>query len=283
MRRIAHISDLHFGRHDPGVAEDLLTALDALKPDLVAVSGDLTQRARRDEFTAARAFLKRIRQPVLAIPGNHDIPLHNLLERWLRPHARFTAYIGPECCPRHVDAEIAVLGLNTASRRLDHGGGRATPAHLVAIREGFRDLPDSLCRVLVTHHPLLDPTDGSEIAATRDAKPMLDAIADAGVDLLLAGHHHRPFSAEGTIDYLNLKRSLLIVQAGTAISTRLRGASNSFNLVAIDGARVDCTPYTWDDGFQAGAPTRFVRLDGRWVREAPAVSAAAGGPARTAR
>jgi 3',5'-cyclic AMP phosphodiesterase CpdA len=273
MRRIAHISDLHFGRHDPGVAEDLLTALDELAPDLVAVSGDLTQRARRDEFAAARAFLGRIRQRVLAIPGNHDIPLHNLLERWLRPHARFMAFIGPECCPRYADAEVAVLGLNTASRRLDRGGGRATHAHIEAIREGFGGLPASLFRVLVTHHPLLDPTDGSEIAATRDARPVLDAIAGAGVALLLAGHHHRPFSAEGTIDYLNVKRSLLIVLAGTAVSTRLRGGSNSFNLVVIDGTRVDCTPYVWEiDGFRAASTVRFALSDGRWKTLTPVTS-----------
>jgi 3',5'-cyclic AMP phosphodiesterase CpdA len=272
MRRIAHISDLHFGRHDPGVAEDLLAALERLAPDLVAVSGDLTQRARRAEFAAARNFLARIRPPVLAIHGNHDVPLYNLLDRWLRPHARFEAFIGPDCCPRYVDAEIAVVGLNTASRRLDRGGGRATPAHIEAIRAGFGGLPDQRFRVLVTHHPLLDPTDGSEIAATRDARPVLDAIADAGVDLLLAGHHHRPFSAEGAIEYLDLKRSLLIVQAGTAISTRLRGGTNSFNLVAIDGARVDCTPYLWEeDGFRADATVRFEYAAGRWKEALPAV------------
>ena len=274
MRRIAHISDLHFGRHDPGVAADLLAALERLAPDLVAVSGDLTQRARREEFAAAREFLARIRPPVLAIPGNHDVPLYNLLDRWLRPHARFEAFIGPDCCPRHVDAEIAVVGLNTASRRLDRGGGRATPLHIEAIRAGFGGLSNDLFRVLVTHHPLLDPSDGSEIAATRDARPVLDAIADAGVDLLLAGHHHRPFSAEGAIDYLDVKRSLLIVQAGTAISTRLRGGSNSFNLVAIDGDRVDCTPYVWEaDAFHPGRTARFDYLASRWTaagRVAPA-------------
>ncbi|HEX2114106.1 MAG TPA: metallophosphoesterase, partial [Alphaproteobacteria bacterium] len=221
-------------------------------------------------FAAARAFLGRIHQPVLAIPGNHDIPLHNLLERWLRPHARFSAFIGPDCCPRYADAEIAVVGLNTASRRLDRGGGRATRAHIDAIHEGFDDLPASLFRVLVTHHPLLDPTDGSEIAATRDAGPVLDAIAGAGVALLLAGHHHRPFSAEGTIDYLNVKRSLLIVLAGTAVSTRLRGGSNSFNLVAIDGTRVDCTPYAWESGgFRAEAAVRFELTEGRWKTLTP--------------
>src|SRR5690349_10081636 len=121
MRRIAHISDLHFGRHNPVVAQGLLAALAEAAPDLVAVTGDLTQRAHRHEFAAARAFLDRIGPPALVIPGNHDVPFYNLLERWLMPNTRFAAFIGPECCPRYVDGAIAVLGLNTASRRLDRG------------------------------------------------------------------------------------------------------------------------------------------------------------------
>lgn len=271
MRKIAHISDLHFGRHDEVVAEGLLRSLDGLAPDLVAVTGDLTQRAHRHEFAAARAFLDRIRQPAIVIPGNHDVPLYNLIDRWLRPHARFAALIGPECCPRYVDAEIAVVGLNTVSRRLDRGGGHARPAHIEAIRAGFADVPERVFRVLLTHHPLLDPADGPELAATRHVKPVLDAIAAAGVDLLLAGHHHRPFSAEGTIDYLNVKRSLLIVQAGTAISTRRREGPNSFNLVAIDDEGVRCTPYLWQgEAFAAADPTRFaLNGDGRWMRREP--------------
>jgi 3',5'-cyclic AMP phosphodiesterase CpdA len=273
MRRIAHISDLHFGRHDRAVAEGLLQALDRLAPDLVAVTGDLTQRAHRHEFAGARAFLDRIRQPALVIPGNHDVPLYNLIDRWLRPHARFAALIGPECCPRYVDDEIAVLGLNTASRRLDRGGGHARPLHIEAIRAGFAGVPEHVHRVLLTHHPLLDPSDGSELAATRHVRPVLDAIAAAGVDLLLAGHHHRPFSAEGTIEYLSVKRSLLIVQAGTAISTRLREGPNSFNLVEIAGDDVRCTPYLWErDAFTAGATSRFSEVEGRWQAVVPAAA-----------
>jgi len=268
MRRIAHISDLHFGRHDPAVAAGLIEAIGRLTPDLVAVTGDLTQRAHRHEFAEARLFLDRIKQPALVIPGNHDVPLYNLIDRWLRPHARFAALIGPDCCPGYVDAEIAVLGLNTASRRLDRGGGRARPSHIEAIRAGFADVPENVFRILLTHHPLLDPEDGSELAATRDVRPVLDAIAAAGVDLLLAGHHHRPFSAEGTIEYLDIKRSLLIVQAGTAISTRRRDGPNSFNLIEISNAHVTCTPWLWRrDAFGAGSPTRFVRDGRRWVRQ----------------
>jgi 3',5'-cyclic AMP phosphodiesterase CpdA len=268
MRTIAHLSDLHFGRTDPELYEPLRRCLEGLAPSLTVVSGDLTQRAREEQFKEARDYLDTLPGPQLVVPGNHDVPLYNLLDRWLRPHARFAALIGPDCCPRFVDAEIVVLGLNTASRRLDGGGGHARPAHIDAIRAGFADVPEHRFRILLTHHPLLDPSDGAEIAATRDARPVLDAIAAAGVDLLLAGHHHRPFSAEGAIDYLDVKRSLLIVQAGTAISTRLRGGPNSFNLIELAGADVTCAPWLWRDGaFHAASPTRFVRVDRRWMRQ----------------
>jgi 3',5'-cyclic AMP phosphodiesterase CpdA len=235
------------------------------EPHLVAVSGDLTQRARRWEFRTARAFLDRIKSPVLVVPGNHDVPLYNIFKRWLRPHARYIQLIDAQKFPRYVDDEIAVLGLNTAWARIG-AHGRLTGDHLAAIREGFADVPDSVFKVLVTHHPLLDAEDGPEIAATHGVRPVLDAIAAAGVKLLLAGHHHRPYSAEGTIDYLQVKRSILIIQAGTAISTRVREGPNSFNVIDIAGERVDCTPNYWDgNGFRAGDVVRFEFNGARWT------------------
>jgi predicted MPP superfamily phosphohydrolase len=112
LRRIAHISDLHFGRHDPSVSEGLLTAINDARPHLVAVTGDLTQRARTWEFRTARAFLDRIGSPLLVVPGNHDVPLYNLVARFLHPHARFERFITRDRRPRYVDDEIAVVGLN---------------------------------------------------------------------------------------------------------------------------------------------------------------------------
>jgi 3',5'-cyclic AMP phosphodiesterase CpdA len=119
MRRIAHLSDLHFGRTDPAVVEALVAELNADPPDLVAVSGDLTMRARRREYRAARAFLDRLRAPVLAVPGNHDITAHWLHERFLDPLGRWRRFIADEPEPVWADDELAVVGVNTASR----GGG----------------------------------------------------------------------------------------------------------------------------------------------------------------
>ncbi len=116
MRRIAHISDLHFCRTDPAVVEALAAELNADPPDLVAVSGDLTMRARSREFRAARAFLDGLRAPVLAVPGNHDITSYWLHERFLDPLGRWRRFVAEEPEPVWADDEIAVVGINTASR-----------------------------------------------------------------------------------------------------------------------------------------------------------------------
>jgi 3',5'-cyclic AMP phosphodiesterase CpdA len=280
MRRIAHISDLHFGRHDPSVSEGLLSAIERARPDLVAVTGDLTQRARRREFRMARAFLDRIEAPVLVVPGNHDVPLYNIYARLFRPHARFERFITPDRRPRYVDDEIAVLGLNTAWRKIG-AHGRFIAEHLAAIREGFADVGGNVTRMLVTHHPLLGIEEGRTPSAAHGARAALRELAAAGVTLLLAGHEHRPYSVEGAVDYLDGQRSMLIIQAGTAVSTRLRGGANSFNVIDIDGARLDCTPQVWETGgFRRGVTARFSSVDGRWRLAAPPPSAAVPGVGR---
>lgn len=272
MRRIAHISDLHFGRHDPSVSEGLLSAIERARPHLVAVTGDLTQRARAWEFRTARAFLDRINSPLLVVPGNHDVPLYNVYARLFRPHARFERFITRDRRPRYADREIAAVGLNTAWRKIG-AHGRMLHEHLAEIREGFADLGDAVTKVLVSHHPLFGEAEEPRTAA-HGAQSALRELAASGVNLLLAGHEHRPYSGAGSIDTLDSSRSILIIQAGTAISTRLRGGPNSFNLIEIDGPRVDCTPQVWDAGaFRAAEPASFAFSGGQWMALTPLVSA----------
>lgn len=275
MRRIAHISDLHFGRHDPTVAEGLLTALQESRPDLVAVSGDLTQRARSHEFAAARQFLDRLAVPALVVPGNHDIPLYNLFDRLFRPLSRYSRLITRDRQLVIIDEKIAVLGINTA-RGWIGPNGRISTRHVAEIRTGFSDVGPSVLRILVTHHPLLVPWTSHRLPAVRGARHGIEAIATAGVQMLLSGHYHRQHSAEVGIEYVAAKRSVLIVHAGTAISTRLREGANSFNLICIADGKVDCTPYVWDGArFQPTSPKRFAISDSRW-RPLTADVAAAG-------
>src|SRR4051794_10715719 len=136
MRRILHLSDIHFGRVDESLLAPLSEIARTLEPHLVAVSGDLTQRARTAEFQAAKAFLDTLPRPQIVVPGNHDIPLHNLLERFRNPLSKFRRYITPDLSPSYIDDEVAVVGVNTA-RSLVIKGGRINESQIAWVREKF--------------------------------------------------------------------------------------------------------------------------------------------------
>lgn len=272
MRTLAHLSDLHFGRVDPALLEPLRAAVCALRPDVVVVSGDLTQRARRRQFAAARGFLAGLPNPQIVVPGNHDVPLYDVARRFLAPLARFRRSIATDPAPWFRDDEIAVLGLNSA-RSSTFKGGRINAEQVALVRERFVALPRSVTRVLVTHHPFELPPDAEKGDRIGRAGMALDAFAECGVDLLLSGHLHRTHMATGSGTIAT--HGALSIHAGTATSTRGRGETNTFNCIAItpDGVRV--TPWAWVAGqsaFVPGQPRHFVR-DGRGWRDAiPAVS-----------
>jgi 3',5'-cyclic AMP phosphodiesterase CpdA len=242
MRRIAHVSDLHFGRHDSGAEAALLGALEGLAPDLVVVSGDLTQRARRAQFAAAREFLGQIKAPLLVVPGNHDIaPVWYPVRRLIRPFARFERYISSDRAPLYADEEIAVLGINTA-RRTTAKDGRISVGQMTAMAQAFSALPPTTFRIVVTHHPLSAPEAFASDRAERAGRSAaaMEVLAAAGVRLLLSGHHHRAGSglAAAEIGAAAPAPAILVAHAGTAISTRTRDEANSFNLIEVDRASV---------------------------------------------
>jgi len=114
MRTLVHLSDLHFGRVDPALVEPLIQLVGRIRPDVVVVSGDLTQRARTEQFKEARRFLDSLPAPQIVVPGNHDVPLHNVVSRFLQPLDKYRRYITDDLEPFYVDDAIAVLGINTA-------------------------------------------------------------------------------------------------------------------------------------------------------------------------
>ena len=267
MRAIAHVSDLHFGRHDPAVAEALLASIDTHRPNLVVVSGDLTQRARSREFRAARQFLERIAPPKLIIPGNHDVPLFDVIARFRRPLANFQRHLGSLLTPipHFDDDEITVLGLNTA-RRLTGKNGRISHAQLAQIRSVLGTRPDRVLKVLATHHPLAIPRGGEAIDLAGRSSAALLAIADAGVHLLLSGHYHRSSTGELAAE-VAANRSVLVVHAGTAISVRRRGGeANAYNLIRVDNDRLSIAVMGWmpAEGFREVRIARYVLLGGHW-------------------
>jgi 3',5'-cyclic AMP phosphodiesterase CpdA len=268
MPRLIHLSDLHFGAHDPRLVDAVAARVVEEKPELVVISGDFTQRARTEQFKEACAFLGRLKDAgheVLGVPGNHDVPLYDVLRRFLSPLTRYRRYIDETLCPFHELPGAAVLGINTA-RSLTFKDGRISHAQMDFIRMTFarsRDVP----RILVTHHPLfaLPVGDGPALGdAVGRQEGTLDAIADAGVDLLLAGHNHRA-SSHSARDLATRAGGALVIQAGTATSTRLRDEEQSFNRIDIAGGRVTLTVQRWHgEGFVSGDEQTYAREGDHW-------------------
>lgn len=267
MKTLAHISDLHFGRIDVQVVEGLLADLIIHTPDLVVISGDLVQRAKARYFAEARAFLERLPFPYLVVPGNHDIPVYNVLHRFLDPYRNYKRYISRDFSPLHVDAEIAVLGLNTArSVILDFSHGRINKAQIQRVCEVFKELPDTVFKVLFTHHPFLPPPGAPETRLVDRHKLALPALEDAGVDLLLAGHLHKAYSGDLATFHTQVARSILVAQASTATSTRTRDEANAYNLIRIDAPNLSLEVRAWGGaGFIHAAASTYTKNGPRWV------------------
>lgn len=271
MKVIAHISDLHFGTEIPAVAEALVTDLEAQSPSLVIVSGDLTQRARRRQFTAARDYLRRLPRPQLIVPGNHDIPLFDVARRFLAPLARYQQHIGAELNPVFFDEDLFVTGLNTA-RSFTWKSGRISTDQLRRLWENLWHVGDRL-KVIVTHHPFIAPPDRAGIALAGDAAqaiPLLDACA---VDLLLAGHLHRGYAGDIRATYPQARRAVIAAQAGTAISGRTRGEPNAYNLLRCERNRITITVRASRGGsFSSISKATYVRSSLGWSPTKPTSS-----------
>ena len=267
MRTIVHLSDLHFGRVDQALLQPLIEIVQSVSPHLVAISGDLTQRARAVQFRQARAFLDCLPAPQLVVPGNHDVPLYDVVARFTRPLARYRRYIASDLEPSFVDGEIAAFGVNTA-RSLTFKSGRINQAQIDRLRERLCAQPDKITKVVVTHHPFdLPPSRHPALLVGRAglARPIL---AECGCDLLLAGHLHVGAAAEGS-PRGGPACEPIVVQAGSATSTRRRGESNSFNVIDIESRRIAVRRYDWrpDAGiFERIGSESFERLAGGWRR-----------------
>ncbi|MEY2494717.1 MAG: hypothetical protein QOJ45_1209 [Verrucomicrobiota bacterium] len=243
MRTIIHLSDLHFGRVDPAILTPLVTFIGEVRPDLVAVSGDLTQRARTGEFTAAREFLAAIPFPQIVVPGNHDVPLHNIFSRFARTLDRYSRYITTDLQPVFADAEIVVAGVNTA-RAFTWKEGRISRRQLEKLRATLQAVPADRTKIVVTHHPFDLPAGASGRVVGRSRLAM-KTLAECRVDLLLAGHFHIADTSQTAKRYKMPGYSAIIVSSGTSTSTRGRGQPNSLNVIQIDRPNLTIERRTW--------------------------------------
>jgi 3',5'-cyclic AMP phosphodiesterase CpdA len=264
VARIAHLSDVHFGANDPKIVSATEAWLQQQQPDLVIVSGDFTQRAREAQFREASAWLNRLRAAghrILAVPGNHDIPLYDVVRRFAAPLARYKRYISNDLCPWFENDEVAVLGINTA-RSLTTKHGRINREQMALIEERFGRVSPEKTRILVTHHPLFampigEGTELTEAVGRHD--DAVRAVCRAGVHIALAGHFHRTY-AEAARKMVERAGGALVIQAGTATSVRLRNDElQSFNWIRAHRHNdIELQVIAWDgSGFRRGSHVRF--------------------------
>ncbi len=258
MRTIIHLSDLHFGRTRPDLLEPLIETVNGAAPSLVVVSGDLTQRARVRQFQEARAFLDRIEAPCLVVPGNHDTPLDNIALRLFGPWRRYRRWIGEDPEPGFKDDELSVVGVNTVNP-LDWQRGRIDRHEVARICSALGGHGAGRTRIVVVHHPFAHAPEEQHKALMRGAGRALAALASCGADIVLSGHLHawraEPSGADG-----GQTPAMLLVQAGTGLSTRLRGEENNFNLLRVQPGEITVERFAAPHGASSYARARSARF-----------------------
>jgi 3',5'-cyclic AMP phosphodiesterase CpdA len=266
MATIAHLSDLHFGRVDPRIIPPLVRTIESVSPTLVAVSGDLTQRARRHQFREARQFLDRLPCPRLVVPGNHDVPLFNVAARFLDPFGGYRRHVQQDLEPVYETTEMIAVGLNSARAFPFDGGGRLNEAQVERAAARLGSVSSDAIKIVVTHHPFdLPDTHGDEHLIGRSDMAMRK-LTDAGADVFLAGHLHVSHVGH-TGRYQIAGRSALVVQAGT-LSTRQRGEVNTINVLHVARTQIDVERYSWDEAresFHVSWQKTFRRTREGWL------------------
>lgn len=267
MKTIAHISDLHFGTVEANLANGLGKDLLEISPDLLIVSGDLTQRARTSQFIAAKSFLEKFPFPKLVVPGNHDVPLFDVFRRFLSPLTRYKKYISQDLNPFYTaNRELAVYGINTA-RSLTWKEGRISVEQIKEMERKICPLPDMMFKIVVTHHPFIPPSEDTGIKLVGRSAKALVILDKCDVDLLLAGHLHQGYSGDVRRYYPNTNSSIVVVQASTAISSRLREQPNGYNFLTVEPGKIFIQVREWNGKkFTKALESAYEKEDKEWRR-----------------
>ena len=243
---IVQLSDTHFGTEVSAVATALLQCLRAQSIDLLILSGDITQRARRAQFRAARAFIDALAVPVVVVPGNHDIPLFDLPRRLFSPYGYYAAHFGRDLQPVFENDRVLVIGVD-ATRRYRHIDGQIDARQVDAVARRLQRTAPHKIRMVVAHHPFDVVAASDEKNLVRGAGAALHRWAQHGLDLVLGGHIHYPFARPLRARYPELPGEAWVAQAGTAISWRVRpGSPNSFNRLVLGEHRAALHIERWD-------------------------------------
>ncbi len=242
MRQLLHVSDVHFGPpHRPAVSAAVLELVAERKPDLVVVSGDLTQRAKPGQFRQARAWVDRLSAPSIVVPGNHDVPMYRVWERVLAPYGAYRRWFSEEMEPVFEDDELFVIGVNSAFNWTTKHG-RITRRQLVRLADQLAQAPADRCRIIVVHHPLIPPPNFGLQRVSYNAHETVDLLSSLGADLVLSGHEHQTFFGSSEDFYTFGRPPFLLLSSGTTTSNRGRRAErgvNSCNWLRIDRQSIE--------------------------------------------
>ncbi len=265
MKHVLHLSDPHFGAVDSAAANSFLESAASLRPDLTLLSGDLTMRARWGELAAAREFVSCLPEPRLVIAGNHDIPLINQpFDRFFRSFRRFQTTFGNDLEPEWISDGIHVVCLNSNRAfgfHADWSEGRLSRSQLEAMHAKFSGSPDGSLRVLMLHHPLIEPSPRAR-EVVKPLGKLVEALEAAKVDLVLCGHFHR--SVIQTLEAPGGWRTV-ISQAPTVCSFRLQGEPQGFHEILLDGECLEITRHRYrGDSFSPDFSRRFRRGPSGW-------------------
>lgn len=264
MPTIAHFSDIHFGREDPGAVEAMLEEFKSRRPDAVVISGDLTQRARRPQFEAAARFIAQLPDPKIMVPGNHDIPLYNVFARFFWPLRNFREVAGVNPMPIISLPDLWMVGVNSARplRPRPRGfwkDGNLSKKQLIAMCLAAQQQDAVPNKVMVTHHPLAPCTDHHRGDVTGGARDAIRSCQSCGISLILGGHLHIPYAANAA-EYHRLDGPpVYYVQAGTSTSNRRRGYNNSYNWITLSPGVINVDVRQWTG----------THIDTFWSRDLP--------------
>ena len=246
MLTVLHTSDLQVGKpYRPEAAEALVRKVEQVRPDLVVVAGDLTQRAKAEEFRIARALLVRLGPaPVVVTPGNHDVPLYRFWERLATPYRNWKRFVSSELDTVTRLDGATVVALNSSAPRRAIVGGRLGDHQVALARLAFEQSPAPDVRILVVHHHFVVTDDGSGGSPLPGARSHLDAFSHMGIDLLLGGHVHQTRVLPP--DDPRTAAPFPVVSCGTTTSWRGRGEevdANSLNVIEIGTDEIRVVPH----------------------------------------
>ena len=259
MRQILHISDVHFGPpHRQQVSDGVHELARRQRPDLVVISGDLTQRAKPEQFREARAFVDRFEVPTLTVPGNHDVPMYRVWERALAPFGAYRKHFATELEPTFEDDELVVIGVNSAFNWTVKDG-RVTGARLRRLRQRLdgstsgEPTPDGSklerTKIVVAHHPMVPPPRFDTQRVLVGAPAVVDLLAEHDIELVLSGHLHQAWIGSTEAYYPSGRRPVLLAHSGTSTSSRGRGCErerNTCNWIRLSDREIEISHLAWD-------------------------------------